>query len=255
MSLGLVELDTERLEILRIAPERPGATLVFLHEGLGSIAGWRDFPQTVCARLGRPGLVYSRLGHGRSTPLSAPRASDYLHREAWQVLPALLERLGIKRPLLVGHSDGASIALLYAARFEPRAIALLAPHVFVEPITLAGVAAARAAWQAGRLGAGLARLHDDPDGAFRGWCEIWLAPGFRDWNIEAELARVSCPVLAIQGRGDQYGSEAQIEAIAAGVAGEFESLMLEDCGHAPQRDQTDAVIRALAALASRIAPL
>jgi pimeloyl-ACP methyl ester carboxylesterase len=248
MPIGWVEVAEERLEILRIAPERAGLTLVFLHEGLGSVAGWRDFPRTLCDRLDAPGLVYSRRGYGRSTPLAATRGTDYLHREAWLVLPALLQHLGIEDPLLVGHSDGGSIALLYAARHSPRAIAIMAPHVFVEDVTIAGIRAAREAWKHGNLREPLARMHDDPDGAFFGWNDGWLDPAFRLWNIEAELPKIRCPVLAIQGVDDQYGTMVQLDRIAAGVRSPCHLLKLADCGHAPQRDQPLAVIEAIEGL-------
>ncbi len=214
MTIEFVDVGAERLEVLHLATERPGATLVFLHEGLGSVAGWRGFPRTLCDRLGAPGLVYSRRGYGRSTPLAESRATDYLHREAWDVLPALLDRCGVRRPLLVGHSDGGSIALLYAARFDPLAIAVMAPHVFVEDVTIAGIVQARAAWERGKLKEPLARVHDDPDGAFFGWNDGWLNPAFRTWNIEAELPNIRCPVLAIQGYDDQYATMEQLDRIA-----------------------------------------
>jgi pimeloyl-ACP methyl ester carboxylesterase len=248
VTIGWAEVAGERLEILRLAPERTAPTLVFLHEGLGSVAGWRDFPRTLCNRLDAPGLVYSRRGYGRSAPLGAPRGSDYLHREAWDVLPALLATLGIKAPLLVGHSDGGSIALLYAARHQPRAIAIMAPHVFVEDVTIDGIRAARAAWGSGKLRDALARVHDDPDSAFFGWNDGWLEPAFRHWNIEAELPQIRCPVLAIQGHDDQYGTMAQLDRIAAGVRTPCRLLKLADCGHAPQREQADTVIAAIAEL-------
>jgi pimeloyl-ACP methyl ester carboxylesterase len=248
VSIEFVDLGTERLEVLRLAPERSGTTLVFLHEGLGSVAGWRGFPRALCDRLGAPGLVYSRRGYGRSTPLAESRATDYLHREAWDVLPALLDRCGVRRPLLVGHSDGGSIALLYAARFDPLAIAIMAPHVFVEDVTIAGIVQARAAWVAGKLKDPLARVHDDPDGAFFGWNDGWLNPAFRLWNIEAELPKIRCPVLAIQGYDDQYGTMEQLDRIARGVPGRMTPLKLEKCGHSPQRDQPEAVIEVIGAL-------
>jgi len=248
MSIEFVDLGAERLEVLRIAPERSGTTLVFLHEGLGSVAGWRGFPRALCDRLAAPGLVYSRRGYGRSTPLDASRATDYLHREAWEVLPALLDRCGVRRPLLVGHSDGGSIALLHAARFDPLAIAIMAPHVFVEDVTIAGIVEAHAAWEQGRLREPLARVHDDPDGAFFGWNDGWLNPAFRTWNIEAELPKIRCQVLAIQGYDDQYGTMEQLDRIARGAPGRTTLLKLADCGHAPQRDQPEAVMRAIAEL-------
>lgn len=255
MTIGFIDLDAarpERLEYLRIAPERAGVPIVFLHEGLGSVAGWRDFPRKLCDRLGAPGVVYSRCGYGQSSRLDwkhAPRQPDYLHREAWIVLPALLDALGVAQPFLVGHSDGGSIALLYAARFDPRAIAVMAPHVFVEDVTVEGIRAARVAWDQGRLRDRLGRLHTDPDGAFFGWNEGWLNPAFRDWNIEGELAHVRCPVLAIQGVGDHYGTMEQLDRIAAGLAAGHappcEVLKLADCGHAPQRDRPEAVSAAI----------
>ncbi len=249
---GHADIAGARLEVLRIAPQRAGPLLVFLHEGLGSIAAWRDFPQQVCDRLHAPGLVYSRRGYGRSTPLTGPRATDYLHREAWDVLPALLDHFAIDDVLLVGHSDGASIALLYAARRRPRAIAVMAPHVFVEDVTLDGIRAARDAWTAGKLQAPLARLHDDAHGAFFGWNDGWLQDAFRDWNIEKEIRDVRCPVLAIQGYGDQYGTMEQLDRIAAAVRGPCSLLMLEQCGHSPHRDQPVAVIGALQGLYAEV---
>jgi pimeloyl-ACP methyl ester carboxylesterase len=245
--IEFIDIAGARLELLRIAPERAAPTIVFLHEGLGSVAGWRDFPRTVCDRLAAPGLVYSRRGYGRSTVLDAPRAADYLHREAWDVLPALLAALGIEQPFLVGHSDGGSIALLFAARYSPRAIAVMAPHVFVEDVTIEGIRAARAAWGSGKLHEPLARLHEDPDGAFFGWNDGWLAPDFRSWNIEAELPKIRCPVLAIQGYEDTYATMEQLERIARGTRN-CRLLKLENCGHSPQRDQPAAVIDAIAEL-------
>jgi len=255
MAIDFADIAGERLEVLRIAPERSTQPLVFLHEGLGSVAGWRDFPCSVCERLGAPGLVYSRRGYGRSSPLGEPRGVGYLHREAWVVLPELLAKCGIEAPLLVGHSDGGSIALLFAARHAPRAIAIMAPHVFVEDVTIEGIREARAAWQQGKLRAPLAKVHDDPDGAFFGWNDGWLDPAFRSWNIEAELPKIRCPVLAIQGYDDRYGTMQQLDRIAAGVATPCRLLKLESCGHSPQRDQPQTVIEAIAELNQRtVAP-
>jgi pimeloyl-ACP methyl ester carboxylesterase len=253
MTIGWAEVAGERLELLQLAPERAAPPLVFLHEGLGSVAGWRDFPRTLCDRVGAPGLVYSRRGYGRSTPLERPRGTDYLHREAWEVLPALLEHLGIAAPLLVGHSDGGSIALLYAARHAPRAIAIMAPHVFVEDVTIAGIRAAREAWTKGKLRGPLARVHDDPDGAFFGWNDGWLDPAFRRWNIENELPKIHCPVLAIQGHDDQYATMEQLDRIASGVRAPTRLLKLDRCGHSPQRDQPQAVLEAIATLYREVA--
>lgn len=256
MSIEFVTLAagtrTERLEVLHIAPEHSDTPLIFLHEGLGSVAAWRDFPRALCERLGARGIVYSRRGYGQSDPLTAPRETDYLHREAHEVLPALLAHLGVAAPLLVGHSDGGSIALLYAARHAPAAIAVMAPHVFVEEVTLQGIAVARQAWNAGgpsnRLREALARVHSDAASAFFGWNDAWLAPAFAHWNIEPEIESVRCPVLAIQGTDDQYGSMEQLDRIARRVQGSCTLLKLDACGHAPHRDQPDAVSAAIEAL-------
>lgn len=248
MTQEFVTVGTDRLEILRFAPERSGAMLVFLHEGLGSVAAWRDFPRVVANRLNAPALVYSRKGYGRSSPLAASRPLDYLQREAWDVLPALLSTLKVERPFLIGHSDGGSIALLYAARFEPRAVAVMAPHVFVEDVTVDGVRATRTAWDAGEMRERLARVHDDPDGAFLGWNNAWLDPAFRRLNLESDLAAIRCPVLAIQGVDDQYGTMEQLDRIERAVRTKCTLLKLERCGHAPQRDQPQAVIEAIESL-------
>ena len=253
MTPDFVTVGDDRLEVLRIAPERSGPTAVFLHEGLGSIAAWREFPRAVADQLGAPALVYSRKGYGRSSALTAPRPLDYLQREAWHVLPALLTALKIEKPVLIGHSDGGSIALLYATRFEPRAIAVMAPHVFVEDVTLDGVRVTREAWDAGGLRERIARVHDDPDGAFLGWNDAWLDPAFSHWNIEADLATIRCPVLAIQGVDDQYGTMEQLDRIARAVRTPCTLLKLEGCGHAPQRDQPRAVIDAIAGLYRAVA--
>jgi pimeloyl-ACP methyl ester carboxylesterase len=241
---------TVRIEHQWIAPERSTAPLmVFLHEGLGSVAMWRDFPQRLCEALGCRGLVYSRPGYGRSTPRAAEEAwdVDFMHRQADEVLPALLDALGIdaaQDPVwLFGHSDGGSIALLHAARFADRVAGLivLAPHILVEEVSVASIAQARQAYQDSDLRARLARYHDDPDSAFRGWNDIWLAPAFRDWSIESEIPAIRCPLLAVQGRGDEYGTMAQIHGIAR-RAPQAELLELPDCGHSPHRDQPERLI-------------
>lgn len=245
-----------RIEYTRIGTERAGAPLiVFLHEGLGSVAQWRGFPRRLCDALQARGLVYSRPGYGRSTPRAAGErwGRDYLHRQAHEVLPALLAALGIDAraapPWLFGHSDGGSIALLYAARF-PEAVAgavVMAPHYMVEAVGLAGIARARSAWLSGDLRERLARVHDDPASAFWGWCDAWLDPAFADWSIEAELPAIRCPLLALQGVDDDYGTLEQIRGIGRRVA-HARVLELPACGHAPQRDQPQAVIDATRAL-------
>ena len=246
----------QRLEIERITAARMGApTLIFLHEGLGSVALWRDFPQKLAARTGAAALVYSRRGYGKSDRLAAPRKVDYMHDEALVVLPALLSELGIAAPILIGHSDGASIALIYAGsgRSSVRALILEAPHVLVEDVTVASIEQAKIAYRKTDLGQRLARYHDDPDHAFWGWNDIWLDPAFRAWNIEPFLPGVRCPILAIQGADDEYGTLAQLDAIERGVSGSFERLVLARCKHSPHRDQESATLEAMARFIDRVA--
>jgi pimeloyl-ACP methyl ester carboxylesterase len=243
-----LDVTGHRLEYVRLAGADPDApTLVFLHEGLGSLDLWRGFPARVVAACGCPAVVYSRRGHGRSEPLTGRREPDYLVREAREALPALLAALGVANPLLVGHSDGASIALIHAASGAPvRGIVAMAPHAFVEEITLAGIRATRELYETTDLRARLARWHEDVDATFYGWCDIWLDPRFRGWNIRSLLPDVTCPLLLIQGEDDEYGTLAQLDAIAAGVSGPAEMLALADCGHTPWRDQADVVAAAIA---------
>ena len=239
-----------RVEYQWIATERTQSPLiVFLHEGLGSLAMWKDFPQRLCDAAGFRGLVYSRPGYGRSTPRADGEAwgLDFMHQQAHDVLPTLLTALNIDtacQPLwLFGHSDGASIALLYAARF-PRAIAgtvVVAPHILVEDLSLSSIAAARTAYLETDLRQRLARHHDNPDSAFWGWNDIWLHPSFRHWSIESEIETIRCPLLAVQGLDDEYGTLQQIRGIARRVP-QAQLLELSDCGHSPHRDQADRLI-------------
>jgi len=237
-----------RIECQWIAPERTDAPLiVFLHEGLGSVAMWKDFPTRLCEAAGARGLVFSRPGYGRSTPRAGDETwdVDFMHRQAHEVLPAFFAalELGDEKPWLFGHSDGASISLLYAARFPERVAGLvvLAPHIFVEDVTLANIEQARLAYLETDLPKKLGRYHDDVDSAFWGWNRVWLHPPFRQWNIEAELDGIRCPILAMQGIDDEYGTLAQIRGIAARVPG-TELLELPDCGHSPHRDQPEKAI-------------
>ena len=199
--------------------DEAGPPVVFLHEGLGSLELWKGFVDDVRNALGSvTTIAYSRHGYGRSDPATEPRPVTYMHHEALVVLPALLAELGIERPLLVGHSDGASIAIIYAGSGHPvDGLVLIAPHVFVEAVGIEGIEAARVAFHDGDLRARLERHHDDVDATFRGWNDIWLAPEFRDWNIEEYLPAVSAPVLVVQGDRDQYGTLAQVDAIERGV--------------------------------------
>jgi len=221
----------------------PARNIVMLHEGLGSTSMWRDFPDRLAAATRARVLVYSRIGYGRSTPLAQARQVDYMHEEARTWLPAILDRLGIARPVLFGHSDGASIALIHAASTasKARAVIALAPHVKVEDLTAASIEKARSAYSTIRER--LARYHADVDSAFWGWNRIWLDPAFRSWNIEALLPAIRCPVLCIQGRNDEYGTLEQIASIARALPG-TNTVELADCRHSPHRDQPEAVLDA-----------
>ncbi|MEZ5479398.1 MAG: alpha/beta hydrolase [Thiolinea sp.] len=228
--------------------------VVFLHEGLGSVSLWRDFPQRLCAALGWRGLVYSRPAYGHSTPRAVDERwdVDFMHRQAHEVLPALLAALEIdttrQPPWLLGHSDGASIALLYAARFPQQLAGLmvLAPHIRVEDLTLRSIEQARLTYQHTDLREKLGKHHADPDSAFWGWNTIWLHPPFRHWSIEDEISAIQCPVLAVQGHDDEYGTLEQIRGIARRVP-QTRLLELADCGHSPHRDQPAALIAAIQA--------
>jgi len=227
--------------------------LLLLHEGLGCVAMWRHFPEKLAAATGCRVVVWSRAGYGGSQAYAEPRNTRYMHREAEEALPALLAELKIERPLLIGHSDGGSIALIFAGAFPgvPRGIAVLAPHEFVEEETLAGICEARTAWQTTDLPQKLARYHHaQTERVFSDWNDCWLSPPFRDWNIEEYLPRIRCPVLAIQGEDDEYATLRQIDAIAEQVPG-TQLLKLANCGHTPQRDQEAAVLEALTAFVAR----
>lgn len=246
MQSDTLSLDGRQIEYRFVQPPEPaGIDIVMLHEGLGSAAMWRDFPERLAAATGARTLIYSRYGYGRSTPITHPRRVDYMHEEAQVWLPAMLERLEIRRPVLFGHSDGASIALIYAAgpHSEASGVVALAPHVKVEEITVRSIAQAKAAYERTDLRERLSRYHSDVDSAFWGWNRIWLDPAFRSWNIEASLSQIRCPVLAIQGEDDEYGTMEQIASIGRAV-GESRLLALPDCRHSPHRDHPEAVIEA-----------
>lgn len=229
-------------------------TLVFLHEGLGSLAMWRDFPARVASATGCRTLAYSRYGYGESDVLAEPFTVRYMHDEALVALPELLDTLEIDRPLLVGHSDGGSIALIHAggAGREVAGLILMAPHVFVEDLSVASIAQAKVAFDTTDLAQKLGKYHRDSTRTFRGWNDIWLHPDFRAWNIEEYLTTVTCPVLALQGEDDEYGTPAQVEAIRKQARGEVEVRMLADCRHSPHKDQPQATLDAMAGFIERI---
>jgi len=237
-------LRIEYRDVHAAAEGRP--TLLLLHEGLGCAAMWRDFPEKLAAVTGCRVIAGSRAGYGGSDPYPDPRTPRYMHREAEEALPALLAALDIKRPVLIGHSDGGSIALLFAAAFPavPLGVAVMAPHEFVEEETLAGIRTAREAWVTTDWPRKLARYHTDAPRVFREWNDTWLSPAFRDWNIEACLRDIRCPVLALQGEDDEYATMRQVEVIAGQVPG-ARLLKLPHCGHAPFKDQEAQVLAAL----------
>ena len=226
------------------AAEAGRPTLVFLHEGLGSIRQWRDFPLQVVKATGCRALLYSRYGYGQSDVLQEDKSGvRFMHREALEALPALLAALRVERPVLVGHSDGASIALIHAGAGHPvRAVAAMAPHVFVEPVCVSSIAKARRDFDAGGLAARLGKYHRDPRKTFNLWADAWLDPEFLKWNIEEYLPGISCPVLAIQGEDDEYGTMAQLDEIERRVSGPRELVKLDNCGHAPFRDRPEVVL-------------
>jgi len=224
------------------------AELVFLHEGLGSIRQWRDFPAQVAAAAGCRALVYDRYGYGQSDVLVEPRRTvRFMHDEALVALPELLSSLQIKNPVLVGHSDGASIALIHAgAGHAVRGVVAMAPHVFIEPICLSSIRKATETFESTDLAEKLGRYHRNARKTFYGWADVWLDPEFRGWDIRHDyLPGVRCPVLAIQGHDDEYGTMAQLDEIEARVAAPCTLLKLENCGHSPFRDQPAAVLSAI----------
>jgi pimeloyl-ACP methyl ester carboxylesterase len=249
--LSGVVVAKRRLEVAELAGDDERSALVLLHEGLGSVGLWRELPQILHDTTGRRVIAYSRFGHGRSAPPPRPRTASFFHDEALDVLPELLERLDVPDPILVGHSDGASIALIHASQHPVAGIALLAPHVFVEDVTLAAIRATRHAYRHGDLRARMARHHDDPDSAFWGWCDVWLDPAFRDWTLEADAERVTAPALLIQGADDPYGTLEQLDRIEACVCGPVERLIVAG-GHSPHLEQTTTAAAAITAFAEQL---
>ncbi len=230
-------------------------TMVLLHEGLGCVALWRDFPQRLAKVTGMGVFAYSRQGYGKSDAANLPRPLDFMTREAMDVLPGVLDTIGFQRGILFGHSDGASIAAIHAgsvADKRVRGLILMAPHFFTEKVGLNAIAEAKRAYDSGELKARLGRYHCDPDNAFRGWNDAWLDPGFRAWNISEVIDYIRVPVLAIQGAQDQYGSLAQLGEIETRSYCPVDLAVLEDCRHAPHLEQTEATLAAASDFAARL---
>jgi pimeloyl-ACP methyl ester carboxylesterase len=244
-----VEIAGVRLEVKAWegTGEDAGCPILLLHEGLGSVAMWRDFPAALARRIGSPVIAWSRIGYGQSDPLPERRDPDYMHKEA-DLVPQVMDALGIGRAILLGHSDGGSIALIAAALYPQRIAALIleAPHVFVEDVAVASIAGARDHYLASDMGERMARYHRLPDQVFWRWNDIWLDPRFRAWNIEDLLPRIAAPTLLIQGLGDEYGTLEQLDRIQAALP-TATRIELPDCGHSPHRDQPEAVLEAVAA--------
>lgn len=246
--MNFLQVGTARLEVKQIAGSPDLSPVVFLHEGLGSVSLWTqrgiDWPQQVCAATGRSGVVYSRRGYGQSEAVQGDLPANYMQREAWEVLPALLDALQIRAPVLLGHSDGATIALLHASRHRVSACIAMAPHVLVEPVALTAIAAAKTAFESGGLRERLERHHADVDGAFRQWNDVWLSEAFRSFDIRAECSRITEPVLLIQGLDDEYGTLRQLDEIALAAPHALRQH-LSACGHSPQRDQPEKTLDAV----------
>jgi pimeloyl-ACP methyl ester carboxylesterase len=232
------------------------ATLVLLHEGLGCVAMWRGFPGALAERTGYGVLVYSRPGYGKSDPLPRPRALHYMEAEAFDVLPAVLDQAGISKTILVGHSDGASIATIYAGGrqdFRVRGLVLLAPHFFVEDVSVRSILDAKRAYEQGELRERLARYHgDNVDNAFSTWNAAWLDPGSRNWRLDDRLAHIRVPILIVQGLDDQYGTTAQVALAEQETYCPVDTLVLENCRHSPHLDQPEATLSAVADFAYRV---
>lgn len=251
-----LDIDGVRLEA-RYWGEGPdiAPTLVLLHEGLGCVAQWKDFPQQLADATEFGVFAYSRSGYGQSDPAPLPRPLDYMTREALDVLPKVLDQIGFRRGVLLGHSDGASIAAIHVgslADFRVRGVCMLAPHFFTEPSGLAAIADAKVAFENGDLRARLAKHHVNPDIAFRGWNDAWLDPEFREWNIEEVISYFRVPALVIQGRDDPYGTLRQVEAVRDGAYSPVEVEILDDCGHAPHVQQKAPTIAAIASFLAQL---
>jgi pimeloyl-ACP methyl ester carboxylesterase len=251
-----IELDGLKIETARwgAAPDE-APSIVLLHEGLGSVALWRDFPQHLAQATGLGVLAYSRLGYGRSDSTPLPRPLTYMHEEADRILGRVLDAAGIRRAILLGHSDGASIAAIYAGSrqdFRVRGLILIAPHFFVEDVTIASIEAARTAYTDGNLRPRLARYHNDVDTAFWGWNGAWLDPGFRTWDITDHLPHIRVPVLLLQGDADPYGTTAQLRSAEAETTCPVETVLLPGAGHAPQFEAPEPTLDAVRTFVAQV---
>jgi pimeloyl-ACP methyl ester carboxylesterase len=253
---GFLRIGEADLEYRMIGPAPNAApTIVMLHEGLGSAALWGDFPDKLQAATGAGVFVYSRAGYGASSPAELPRPLDYMHTEALEVLPKLLEQIGFRRGLLVGHSDGASIAAIYAGSHQDhrvRAIALIAPHFIVEDISVKSIAEIKATYETTELRAKLARWHKDVDNAFYGWNGAWLDPKFRNWDISDYLAYIRVPVAIVQGADDQYGTMRQVEIAQEECYCPVDVTLLSGAGHSPHREAPAATLHAISDFANAV---
>ncbi|MCG6207757.1 alpha/beta hydrolase [Rhodopseudomonas sp. HC1] len=253
---GYLAIGEQQLEYRMIGPSPTEApTLVLLHEGLGSVGLWGDFPDRLAAATGAGVFVYSRAGYGQSSPAELPRKVDYMHREALDVLPRVLGAIGFRRGLLIGHSDGASIAAIYAGGVPDhriRGVTLMAPHFVVEDISVQSIAAIKQAYLSTDLRAKLAKWHNDVDSTFRGWNDAWLDPAFRAWDIADHLAYIRVPVQIVQGADDQYGTLRQIEIAEHECYCPVDTVILPNTGHTPQREAPEATLAAVAEFANRL---
>ena len=246
-------LSGGEIELLEIRGEDSQPALILLHEGLGSVGLWRGFPERLANATRRRTIVFSRYGHGQSDPPPKPRTPAFMHEEALEVLPELLTQLGIDQPLLVGHSDGASIALIYAAHHPVTAVVAIAPHVFVEGMCLAEIRQTKQTFETTDLRDRMERHHRDPDAAFYGWNDVWLHPEFPRWNIEDDLPAIRAPLLLIQGTKDQYGTMAQLDSIKQRAQGPVTRVHLE-CQHSPATELPDQTAAAIADFTSALPP-
>lgn len=253
---GILSVSGVNLEYACWGPAPDQApTLVLLHEGLGCVALWREFPANLAQATGLGVFAYSRKGYGKSDPVTLPRPLDFMAQEAQEVVGPLLDAIGLRRGVLLGHSDGATIAAQYGGGVQDhrvRGLVLMAPHFFTEPGGLAEIAQVRDVYAQGDLKAKMGRYHDDPEGAFRGWNDVWLDPGFKAWNVADVIDYFRVPVLAIQGHGDQYGTMAQIDVIEERSYAPVELLKLDDCGHAPHLEQSEQVLAAISGFVARL---